>query len=115
MAKSSISRKERNDEMNNIFYAIVEAQNIHNDSNNPCEDLLPHVTVYSSHEAARDALREVMRDVVNACYEGLDDDECPDIDEILDEILDDDSTPDRWSWSAVDRDVVWRIEEIEVK
>ena len=55
-----------------------------------------------------------MRDVVNACYEGLDDDECPDIDDILDEILDNDSTPDRWSWSASDRDVVWRIVELEV-
>lgn len=100
--------------MKNIFYAIVEAQNIHNDSNNPCDDILPYAALYKSHEAARDALREEMREVVNACYEGLDDDECPNIDDILDEILDDDSTPDRWSWSASDRDVVWRIVELDI-
>ena len=114
MNKKTTKKSKETAQENNMFYAIVEAQNIHNDSPDPCDDLLPYAALYKSHEAARDALREQMRDVVNACYEGLDDDECPNIDDILDEILDNDSTPDRWSWSASDRDVVWRIVELDV-
>ena len=82
--------------MKNKLYAIVEAQNIHNDSRNPCDDLLPHVTVYSSPDAARDALREQMREIVNASYEGRVDDDCPDIDDVLDSILENDSIADWW-------------------
>ena len=96
------------------LFAIVEAQNINCGSRNPCDDLYPWASVYRSYDGARDALREQMREVVNACYEGLDDD-VPNIDDILDQIFEDGNEECRqWFWNGDDRSVLWRIIEVEV-
>lgn len=95
-------------------YIVTEAQYV------PCSrvtssDIYPYAEVFASYEKARDALRKSMREVVNASYEGkvLDGDDVPDIDNILDEILETEYN-DYWYWDADDRSAVWRIIEAEV-
>lgn len=94
-------------------YMIAEAQSIAQGSRNPCDDIFAYATAYPSHEAARDALREVMREVVNAAYEYCEEDEVPDVDDVLDGILDTENH-DCWTWNGTDRSVVWNIVESEV-
>ena len=97
------------------LFAIVEAQNINCGSRNPCDDLYPWATLHKSRDAARDALREQMREVVNAAYEGFDDVEGPNIDDILDQIFEEgDEKCCEWFWNGGDRSVRWRIIEVEV-
>lgn len=95
-------------------YTIVEAQYISNDCCRRSEDLSAYATVYPTRAAALANIRNVARSVVEASYEGLDEDEMPDIESILDEIFASTSET-QWWWDADDRSVTWRIIEADLK
>lgn len=95
-------------------YMIAEAQYISNDCCRSSEHLAAYATVYPTRTAALANIRNVVRSVVEANYEGLDKDEMPDIEGILDEIFA--STNEwQWWWDADDRSVTWMIVEASLK
>jgi len=95
-------------------YMIAEAQYISNDCCRDSRDLTAYATVYPTRKAALADIRNVARSVVEACYDGLDEDEMPDIEGILDEIFASTSET-QWWWDADDRSVTWRIVEANLK
>ena len=95
-------------------YMIAEAQHIAQGSACDSFDIFPFAVAYPTIRAARSAVRETIREIVAASYEGCPD--SPDIESTLDEILSQDSAKyDIWHWDADDRSVTWRIVEASLK
>lgn len=98
-------------------YIITEAQFLLNCANDyEHENLTAYAEIAATYEEARDKLREMMREIVNAEYSEYDDYEIPggSIDAVLDEIIEGNPDGDEWSWDATNRAAKWRIIRPEV-
>lgn len=95
--------------MKNTIYVVAEAQNIPDNGTVP----YAYATVYPTKAAAKRGLRKMVKDIVQANYEGNDDIEASDInDEVNSIIQSGDGT--NWYWEANDRSAVWRILEVDI-
>lgn len=93
-------------------YIITEAQFLLNCVNpNESDNLTAYAEIAATYEDARDKLREMMREIVNAEYSEYDDYEIPggSIDAVLDEIIEGNPDGDEWGWDATNRAAKWRI------
>ena len=106
---------DKNDKNNGKVYAIVESIYLTGlASSLESENIGGWASVYGTKEAARDGIRAVMRETVNAEYEGSDEDIY--IDGILDGIFEDgDEEAGEWYWDATSRSAKWRIIECPVR
>jgi len=99
----------------NTVYLVVESLKISGDRIDDWRDLYAFATAHASKEEAVKELEKRIKEVIEESYEGLDpdDEDYPEIDAIVNEILDD-GADDNYHWDATDRIAIWRIIERRV-